>query len=93
MAGDFDIPAKRVVKPVEPVRVPVKPRVSADRESSSQSFRDPATGIKFVKIPQGCFKMGQSFIGRLELIDNEGQEKYDKYYDDELPQHQVFSRR
>jgi len=75
MAGNFEIPAKWVVKPVVPVRAPapVRSRDFADSKSSSRSFRDSATGIKFVKIPQGCFKMGQSPGAKAELIANEGQ--------------------
>lgn len=63
-----------------PTPVPAKP---------AETWQEPLTGMKFVKIPGGCFLMGQS-QEELRLLKREiSHDDYEKYYADELPQHKV----
>jgi formylglycine-generating enzyme required for sulfatase activity len=45
--------------------------------------------LEMVKIPQGRFWMGQTEAEKQELIRQVGEEKYQKWYANELPRHQV----
>ena len=56
---------------------------------AGQEWRDSVTGMEFVWIPGGCFQMGQTENEKRELIKDVGEEKYKKYYTDELPRHKV----
>ncbi len=57
--------------------------------TSSSSYTDPTTGMEFVLIKGGCFQMGQTRSEKAQIIKERGQEKYDKYYKNELPRHEV----
>ena len=46
-------------------------------------------GMEFVRIPKGCFQMGQTASERERLIIELGEEKYKKFCADELPMHKV----
>ena len=52
-------------------------------------IEEKLTGMEFVKIPGGCFDMGQSEAEKEQLIKDLGKDDYEKYYTDELPQHEV----
>ena len=50
---------------------------------------EPTTGMKFVYAPGGCFQMGQTKADKAQLIKEVGKKNYEKYYQDELPRHEV----
>ena len=50
---------------------------------------EPTTGMKFVYVPGGCFQMGQTKADKAQLIKKVGKKNYKKYYQDELPRHEV----
>ncbi len=52
-------------------------------------WHDPVTGMDFVWVPEGCFKMGQSEEERQETISESSAKTYKKKYNDETPQHEV----
>lgn len=56
---------------------------------TSETLIEPVTGMKFVKIPAGCFQMGQSPEEMRSLKRGIPPGDYEKYYLDELPQHKV----
>ena len=94
MAGDFEIPPKKVVKPAVPVQPPISTYGTSTPSSGSShrsgdTFTDPATGMVFVWVPGGSFQMGQTSSGKRQIIAEIGQEKYNEYYSDELPRHRV----
>ena len=62
---------------------PFSPAIAGD------TLFDGLTASRFVRIPGGCFVMGQSSADKTELVAAEGQKKYDKYFGDELPRHRV----
>ncbi|MBF0369087.1 MAG: SUMF1/EgtB/PvdO family nonheme iron enzyme [Magnetococcales bacterium] len=51
--------------------------------------KEPVTGMEFVWIPPGAFRMGQSRTEKSELISRLGEEKYRGAFSRELPRHQV----
>jgi formylglycine-generating enzyme required for sulfatase activity len=53
------------------------------------AWQEAVTGMKFVKIPAGCFQMGQSPMEKRLLIRGTPSDDYEKYFSDEVPQHQV----
>ena len=57
--------------------------------ATKRSFTESTTGMEFVRIPGGCFQMGQSSTEKKQLIADRGKEKYEKYYNDERPRHEV----
>jgi len=59
------------------------------RAPQSRSFTESVTGMNFLRIPGGCFVMGQTRQGKKQLIKDAGQVKYDTYYNDEFPRHEV----
>jgi formylglycine-generating enzyme required for sulfatase activity len=57
--------------------------------SPSRGFTESTTNMEFVRIPDGCFQMGQSEAEKEQLIAERGKDTYEKYYNDELPRHEV----
>ncbi len=64
-------------------------QVKYKKKEVSANYTDRATGMEFVAIPGGCFQMGQTEDEKKYLIKKRGKEKYEKYYNDELPRHRV----
>lgn len=70
MAGEFEIPSKKVVKPVVPIKAPASSSSSTANGSygagngggltAGQNFTDSVTGMELVWIPGGCFQMGSN---------------------------------
>jgi len=54
-----------------------------------ETWLEPLTGMKFIKIAGGCFQMGQSREEQRLLKREIKSDDFDKYYADELPQHKV----
>lgn len=52
-------------------------------------WREPITGMEFVWLAGGCFKMGQDAGEKQELLREINLEKYQELYSDEDPQHEV----
>jgi len=52
-------------------------------------WTDPTTGMKFVWVPEGCYQMGQTEAEKRYLIKEAGEKKYKKYFERELPRHEV----
>lgn len=52
-------------------------------------WREPTTGMEFVWLTGGCFKMGQDTAEKQELISEIGEAKYQELYSDEIPRHEV----
>ena len=50
---------------------------------------EETTGMEFVYVPGGCFQMGRTETEKAQLIKEVGKENYEKYYQDELPRHEV----
>ncbi len=61
----------------------------ADEPSAGDLWREPATDMEFVYIPAGQFMMGQTETEKAQLIKEVGKEKYQEWFVDELPRHQV----
>ena len=59
------------------------------RTKDHPPWTDPATGMEFVWVRGGCFQMGQTTAEKQYLIKDAGKETYEKYYNDELPRHEV----
>jgi formylglycine-generating enzyme required for sulfatase activity len=57
--------------------------------SPGQTWKDSVTGMEFVRVGAGCFQMGQTESEKQYLIKEVGQEKYKKWYEGELPRHEV----
>ena len=55
----------------------------------ADSWLEPTIGMKFTKIPAGCFQMGQSPDEMRSLTRKIPSGDYEKYYLDETPQHKV----
>lgn len=68
---------------------PPESTVPMQPASSSRTWTDPVTKMRFVRIPGGCFMMGQTDAERRWLIQDAGQDKYKSYYADEAPRHEV----
>jgi len=64
--------------------IPMKRETRAGEE-----WREPKTGMTFVWAPGGCFQMGQTEAEKRYLIDDAGEDNYNKYFDDEKPRHEV----
>ena len=63
--------------------------VTIPTPSAEQVFSDPSTGMEFVWVPGGSFRMGQTELEKEGLIKEMGQDRYEKYCADELPRHRV----
>jgi len=74
------------VLPMPPVPV-VRPADSGP--APGDIWTEPGTGMEFVRVPGGCFRMGQTHGERHYLIKAGGAQEYQKYYSDELPRHEV----
>ncbi len=57
--------------------------------AAAETWTEPVSGIEFVWIEPGCFLMGQSDYETEELLREAKQEKYARFYSDELPRHRV----
>ncbi|PID59597.1 hypothetical protein CSB45_00835 [candidate division KSB3 bacterium] len=66
-----------------------RPTATPASPSPSNAWTDPVTGMDFVWIPGGCFQMGQTEAEKTWLIQQIGEDTYNRYYDDELPRHKV----
>ena len=53
------------------------------------TWTDPVTGMEFTWVPAGCYLMGQTGTEKQYLIKEVGEEKYKKWYERELPRHEV----
>ena len=71
-----------------PTPVPVTPKPVL-APVAGQEWRDPITGMEFVRVPSGCFHMGQTEHERRELIKDVGEKEYKKRFASELPRHKV----
>lgn len=56
---------------------------------SSKVWTEPMTGIEFVWIEGGCYRMGQSEKEKQQIIAEEDMNLYRRYYMDEAPLHEV----
>ena len=73
--------------PVEPV-APVQP--ADGQPKPGEIWTEPSTGMEFVWVPGGCFQMGQTEVGKWQVIQKKGRKEYERYYyQDELPIHRV----
>lgn len=88
---DFiDLQFRQVVKKERKPTYEVPPVVSTpSRSDGIRTWTEPSTGMEFVWVPGGCFRMGQTESERQWLIKEVGQEKYDRWYKDEQPRHKV----
>jgi formylglycine-generating enzyme required for sulfatase activity len=59
------------------------------KEQNMETWTEPLTGMKFVRIEGGCFQMGQLPFETRLLNREVGKYEYKKYYGDELPRHKV----
>ena len=59
------------------------------RPRSGDPWTEPLTGVEFVWITGGCFKMGQTEYERYHIIRKVGRQDYQRYYTDERPAHDV----
>lgn len=65
------------------------PPQASSPAKTQETWQEPVTGMKFVKIPGGCFQMGQNQTEQ-RLLKREGEvSNFEKYFADELPQHKV----
>ena len=62
---------------------------AATAPAAAESWTEPVSGIRFVWIEPGCFMMGQSEYETKELLREAKQERYERFYSDELPRHRV----
>ena len=53
------------------------------------AYKEPASGIDFVWVEDGCFQMGQTEQEKTHIIGELGEEKYKKFFKDEMPVHEV----
>ncbi len=54
-----------------------------------RQWREPVTGMEFVRVPAGSYFMGQTSAEKANLIKVMGLERYNRYCADEEPRHQV----
>ncbi|CCK80702.1 conserved uncharacterized protein, DUF323 [Desulfobacula toluolica Tol2] len=66
-----------------------KERVVSSEPGPGDTWTDPVTGMEFVWVPGGCFNMGQTQEEKQYLIKEVGKENYGKWYNDEVPRHEV----
>ncbi|GAB4336106.1 MAG: hypothetical protein Kow0089_06140 [Desulfobulbaceae bacterium] len=65
------------------------PGASGEGAGRGAVYREPATGMEFVRLEGGCFRMGQSGAEKKRIISELGEEKYKRFFSDELPAHEV----
>ena len=58
-------------------------------ETAWAECREDTTGMEFVYVPGGCFRMGQTDTEKAQLINEVGEENYKNWLANELPRHQV----
>ncbi len=68
---------------------PMSKGASMVKGDKPRYWQDPVTGMEFVWIEGGCYKMGQSETEAADIIAKEGKTKYRRFYDDEMPEHKV----
>lgn len=68
---------------------PVPPIPVLPTPMPANTWIDPVTGMEFVRIPAGCFQMGQTEIEKQQIIAEAGEDTYQEYYRNELPRHEV----
>ncbi len=56
---------------------------------AGEVWNEPTTGMEFVYVLGGCFQMGQTDIEKAQLIAEDGEENYNKWFANELPRHEV----
>ncbi len=61
----------------------------AEAAKTASAWTEPVTGMEFLRVPAGSFWMGQSEAETQALLEEVGQEDYDRYYARELPRHEV----
>ncbi|MBD3307848.1 SUMF1/EgtB/PvdO family nonheme iron enzyme [candidate division KSB3 bacterium] len=66
-----------------------KPTSCWERQEPGAVCTEPETGMEFVWIPPGCFQMGQTEAEKARLLEEWGEEDYQKYFQRELPRHEV----
>lgn len=71
----------------KPVHKPVTNKPA--EPEPGDSWTDSVTGMEFVRLAGGCFKMGQTKSEKQYLIKEVGQTMYRQYCMDELPLHEV----
>ena len=59
------------------------------RPRSGDHYVEPETGMEFVWVTGGCFKMGQTEYERHYVTRKAGRRDYQRYYTDERPAHDV----
>jgi len=65
------------------------PDTEEAKMSPPETWQEPNTDMKFVRIAKGCFQMGQIPSEKRLLKKEMGEDNYNKYYSDELPRHEV----
>ncbi|MDM8522453.1 SUMF1/EgtB/PvdO family nonheme iron enzyme, partial [Desulfococcaceae bacterium HSG8] len=77
-------------EPEEKPAVSEKPSAESPSEPKPGTvWKEPVTGMEFVRISKGCFQMGQTGEEKSELIKAVGNERYKKSFSDEVPRHKV----
>lgn len=61
----------------------------AGEPQPAKSWTEPMTGIEFVWVEGGCYRMGQGEKEKKQIIAEEDQRLYQRYYMDESPAHDV----
>lgn len=56
---------------------------------NADTWTDPATGMTFIRVPGGCYMMGQTKDGTKQLLAMMNEEQYRKDYFSELPRHKA----
>ena len=74
---------------IEPTATPTRTSSCWENATPGATCAEPTTGMEFVYVPGGCFQMGQTETEKTQLIQEVGKEGYEKYYQDELPRHEV----
>jgi len=73
----------------EPVVEKAEVSSTPPQSSQSEAYTEPLTGMKFVWVEGNCFQMGQSKKERGQIVAELGEERYKKFFNDELPVHEV----
>jgi formylglycine-generating enzyme required for sulfatase activity len=73
----------------EPPPVAEETSAAPSSESPGMAYREPATGMEFVWVEGGCFQMGQTAREKEQIVAELGEEKYNRFFHDELPVHEV----
>jgi len=54
-----------------------------------QVWTEPLSGMEFVWVEGGCYRMGQSVEEKKQILIEEDEQLYQRYYSDESPAHEV----